>query len=55
MGEWRVGDVVGGRYEVTLVAVPTPDGRCAVRGDSAGAVRVWGVGWELAPDGGRSE
>ncbi|MFI2505786.1 protein kinase [Streptomyces sp. NPDC018972] len=33
-----------------LVAVPTPDGRHVVCGDSAGTVRVWEIDWELAAD-----
>ncbi|MFE2281350.1 WD40 repeat domain-containing serine/threonine protein kinase [Streptomyces sp. NPDC059454] len=37
-----------------LAAVPVPDGRYVVCGDSAGTVRVWEIDWELAADGGRS-
>ncbi|MEV7786045.1 hypothetical protein AB0O72_11665 [Streptomyces sp. NPDC088106] len=36
-----------------MAAVPAPDGRHVVCGDSAGAVRVWEIDWEPAVDGTR--
>ncbi|MEU2897603.1 hypothetical protein ACWC4E_29345 [Streptomyces sp. NPDC001273] len=53
-GTGRCSPLPDAKGDGLLAAVPTPDGRHVVCGDSAGVVRVWEIDWELAADGDRS-
>ncbi|MFI8087295.1 protein kinase [Streptomyces sp. NPDC086080] len=54
VGTGRCSPLPDAKGDGLLAAVPTPDGRHVVCGDSAGVVRVWEIDWELATDGNRS-